>query len=200
MKIVIVGATGTIGLAVTKKLESKHELICVSHTSGEHKVDITQLESIKHMYQEIEQFDALIITTGKTPFEPIAKLTEDDLYSAIESKLMGQVNLVLEGLKHVNPNGSFTLTSGILNQKPIIGAVPAATVNGGLEGFVRGAAIDMPKQTRINIVSPTILTESAAAYGTAFEGFSPVDADKVAQAYADSVEGSQTGQVIKVGW
>jgi hypothetical protein len=73
-------------------------------------------------------------------------------------------------------------------------------VNGALDGFVRAAAIAMPRGLRINIVSPTVLLESMPSYGPFFRGYKPVPAADVALGYAKSVEGAQTGRVYRIGW
>jgi len=65
---------------------------------------------------------------------------------------------------------------------------------------VRGAAIELPRGIRINVVSPTVLTESMGAYAPYFRGFEPVTAQRAAQAYLRSVEGAQTGRVYRVGY
>jgi hypothetical protein len=73
-------------------------------------------------------------------------------------------------------------------------------VNGALDAFVKAAAIEMPRSTRINAVSPTMLTESAETYGSYFSGFESVSVARVALAYRKSVDGLQNGQVYPVGY
>lgn len=96
--------------------------------------------------------------------------------------------------------GSFTLTSGLLNDEPIRGSVSAGLVNGGLEGFVKGAAVELPRGVRINLVSPTVIAEALPTYGPFFRGFKSVPASEAALGYARSVEGAQTGRVYRIGW
>ena len=108
---------------------------------------------------------------------------------------MGQVNLVLHGITYVKDGGSFTLTSGILNRVPTTFGSSAAMVNGAIDGFVRAAAIELPRGLRINGVSPTILEESIKKYGHLFDGYVAVSAADVARIYIQSVEGAQTGQI-----
>ena len=84
--------------------------------------------------------------------------------------------------------------------EPIAQGVNATTVNAGLEGFVRAAACELPRGIRINLISPTVLTESAAAYDGFFPGFISVPAATVAQAYRRSVEGVQSGRIYTVGY
>jgi hypothetical protein len=111
---------------------------------------------------------------------------------------MGQVNLVLIGKDYVNDGGSFTLTSGVLDRDPVRHAVGAATANGALAGFVKGAAIEMDHGHRINVVSPGLLEVSKPKYGQYFSGHETVSSQKVGRAYAKSVEGALTGEVFIV--
>lgn len=198
MKIIIVGGTGTLGKAIVKELSSRHEVI-VAARHGDVQLDITNPDSIEKMYQSIGKFDALVSATGSVHFGSLTEMTVDQFQIGLQSKLMGQVNLVLRGLSYINDSGSFTLTSGILSHDPIRYGVSASMVNGGLDSFVKAAAIELPRGVRINIVSPTVLTESMGAYGDYFRGFEPVPAALAAKAFSKSVEGAQTGQVYSVG-
>ena len=117
----------------------------------------------------------------------------------LRQKVMGQVNLVLAGLDAISDGGSFTLTSGVLDRDPIRMGTNAATANGALAGFVKSAAIEMPRGTRINVVSPEMLNVSAPRYGKWFHGHKPVSSEDVGLAYAKCVEGALTGQVVIVG-
>lgn len=200
MKIIVVGGTGLIGRAVVKELAPRHEVITVGHKNGDKLVDITNRDSINKLFQDVGQFDALIATTGKVCFMDFARLKDEEYRIGINDKLMGQINLVTIGYEYIKDHGSFTLTSGILNHDPIRGGTAAAMVNGALEGFVTGAAVEMQRGVRINLVSPTVLVEVMEAYGPYFPGFEPVAAEVVARAYTKSVEGPQTGSIYRVGY
>ena len=200
MKIIVVGGTGTIGKAVVAELAERHEVIVAGHRSGDVKVDIKDINSIQKMYQAVGNFDAVVSTSGKVHFGPLLDMTNENYAIGIADKLMGQVNLVLQGLKYINEAGSFTLTSGILSNEPIRFGSSASMVNGALNSFVISSAIEMPKNVRINIVSPTVLLESMDAYAAYFRGFEPITAARVALGYSRSVEGADTGQVYRLGW
>jgi NAD(P)-dependent dehydrogenase (short-subunit alcohol dehydrogenase family) len=198
MRVLIIGGTGTIGQAVVHELSARHEVIIAAHEHGSLRVDIADVHSIENMYKKTGQLDAVISTTGKVHFGALSEMNPD-LYSiGLNNKLMGQVNLVALGLNYMNDGGSFTLTSGILNRDPIRLGSSAAMVNGAIDGFVKAAAIELPRGLRINVVSPTVLAESMDKYADFFRGFLPVPAADVALAYAKSVEGAQTGQVYCV--
>lgn len=198
MRILIVGGTGTIGQSVVSELSLRHEVISAGLHHGEVRVDIADKNSIEKMFQNVGKIDAVISTTGKVHFGALPEITEEQYAVGLNNKLMGQVNLVCVGLSYVNDEGSFTLTSGILNRDPIRLGSSAAMVNGAIDGFVKAAAIEMPRGMRINAVSPTVVTESMEQYVEFFRGFVSVPAAIVAQAYVKSVEGAQSGQIYCV--
>lgn len=172
----------------------------VGGRSGDFQVDMSAESSIRALFDSVGRCDAVVCASGSVRFKSISEMTSEDYLFGLQHKLMGQVNLVLIGKEYLSPQGSFTLTSGILNCDPILMGSSAAMVNGALEGFVRAAAIDLPNHLRINVVSPTLITESQSKYGSYFSGFVPVPAQVAAMAYVKSVEGKQTGQVYRVGY
>ena len=160
--------------------------------------DLTEEDSIRNMFAKAGRFDAVVVTAGELHFEELEKMDSSKYRKGLDSKLMGQVNIVLIGLKSIQDKGSFTLTSGVLSHDPIKAGSSASMVNSAIDGFVKGASIEMPRGIRINAVSPTILSESMQKYGPFFRGFEPVPAARVALAYSKSVEGLQTGKVYDV--
>ena len=197
MKIIIVGATGTLGKKVAEAFAQKHEIIRVGNTKGDVQVDITNETSIKNMFEQIGVFDALISTSGKGPFAPINQLTGEVFKSGLLDKLLGQINLVLIGQHYINKGGSFTLTTGILAENPVAAGSVLSTINGGLNSFVAAAAPEIGNGIRINAVSPNVV-EDSPAYFDSFPGEIPITMEKVVKAYEKSVLGILTGQVIKV--
>jgi NAD(P)-dependent dehydrogenase (short-subunit alcohol dehydrogenase family) len=150
------------------------------------------------MYREAGKVDAVVSATGAVHFGPLSEFTESEFMLGLKNKVMGQVNVVLAGLDYINNGGSFTLTSGVLDRDPIRQGVCAATANGALGGFVTGAAIEMPRGMRINVVSPGLLDVSVEKFGSFFPGHEVVSSERVGLAYAKSVEGAVTGQVLIV--
>ena len=200
MKIIVIGASGTVGRAVAQELNQRHEVIRVGRTQGDYQVDITSQQSVQSLFEKIGQVDAIVSATGNLFFGPLATMTDRDFNQGLQDKLLGQIRLALTGQHYLNDGGSITLISGIVAHEPIAQGVNATTVNAGLEGFVRAAACELPRGIRINLISPTVLTESAAAYDGFFPGFASVPAASVAQAYRRSVEGVQRGRIYRVGY
>ena len=198
MKIIVIGASGTLGKAVSAEFSARHEIVAVGRKSGDFQADMRELKSLKSMLQKIGKADAIVCTAGSVHFGPWAEMTPEKCDIGLRDKLMGQVNAVLVGQEFLNDGGSFTLTSGILSEDPIQYGAAASLVNGALESFVRAAAIELPRGLRINAVSPTVVTESLDSFGPYFRGYEAAPAREVALAYSKSVEGKQTGQVYKV--
>lgn len=198
MRIIIIGGTGTIGSAVAKELSPRHDLVIVGHKGGDLTCDMGSEESIVQFFEKVGKFDAVIVTTGAVHFEELSKMTSAKYQVGLNSKLMGQVNVVLIGCRTIANGGSFTLTSGSLSHDPIKAGSSASMVNSAIDGFVRAAAIELPRGIRINAISPTVLTESLPKYGPFFIGHESVPAARVALAYSKSVEGLQTGQIYSV--
>jgi NAD(P)-dependent dehydrogenase (short-subunit alcohol dehydrogenase family) len=194
MKVIVIGATGTIGRAIVQAIGNRHEVVPVSFSKSVIKVDISDRTSISKMFEAIGRFDAVICAAGLAKFGPLNSLTDADFALGLENKLMGQVNLVRLGIDHVNDNGSFTLTSGILSRKPMIGSTAISLVNAALEGFVRASVLEMPRKIRINIVSPNWVVDTLKAFNMDPSMGTPVEV--VARAYAKALEGSINGEVL----
>ncbi|WP_282792468.1 short chain dehydrogenase [Streptomyces sp. CC224B] len=198
MRILLVGAGGTLGSAVREALaERGHDVLGVGRTGGDVVCDVTDPVAVAEMYERVGPLDAVAVAAGDAVFKPLAELTADDVAATLRGKALSQVELVRQGARHVSATGSFTLVSGVLTEEPIVAGAAASAANGAVEAFVRAAAIELPPR-RINAVSPTVAEESLPAYGPFFVGMEPVPAARVATAYVRAVEGAQTGQVYRV--
>jgi NAD(P)-dependent dehydrogenase (short-subunit alcohol dehydrogenase family) len=195
MKILVVGATGTIGRAVVAALSPRHDIVPVTRRHTAIAADLAQPDSIRVLYQALGQVDAVVCAAGDAKFAPLDQLSDSDFQFSLNNKLLGQVNLVRYGLTHVRDGGSFTLTSGILARAPMPGSAAVSLVNSGLEGFVRAAALEAPRGIRVNVVSPPWVTETLQALG--MDPSQGLPAAWVARSYVESVEGKQTGVVLE---
>ncbi|HFF3762290.1 short chain dehydrogenase [Stenotrophomonas forensis] len=199
MKILLVGASGTLGQAVARQLGQQHQILAAGRHSGELRVDLTDDASVAELFARTGPVDAVISTAGKLHFGPLREMTPEQFNIGLQDKLLGQVRLALAAQHHLNAGGSITLTSGIVSAQPIRDGANATSVNAALEGFVRAAALELlPRGLRINVVSPNVLIESMAAYGPYFPGFEAVSAQRAALAFQRAVEGIQSGETITV--
>jgi NAD(P)-dependent dehydrogenase (short-subunit alcohol dehydrogenase family) len=193
MKIVVIGSTGTIGTAVVRALVGRYEVIGASR-HGYPKVDLADPSTMTAMFGAVPAIDAVICCAGSAAWKPLAQLTDEDFAISLNNKLMGQVHLARLAMTHLRDAGSITLTSGVLAQKPMPGSAAVSLVNAALEGFVRAAALEAPREIRINVVSPPWVTESIQK--NKMEVDEHLDADVVARAYVAAVEGRHQGAVL----
>ncbi len=194
MHVIVVGGTGTIGSAVAAALLPRHEVVVAGRKTGVVSVDLALPESIRAMFQAVGKFDAVVSAAGQAKFGTLDDLTDADYVFSFSNKLMGQANLVRIGRQFIADGGSLTLTTGVLGQEPIKGSASISMVNAGLEGFVRAAALELPRGIRVNVVSPPWVTETLVA--RKMDPSPGMSAARVAQAYLASVEGTMTGQTL----
>lgn len=196
MKILIVGGQGTIGKPVTACFKENHEVIVAGRTNGDLMVDITSSESIKNMFERIGKLDAIICVAGEAKWAEFDQLLEEDYYIGFKSKLMGQVNLTRLGRSYLNPNGSITLTTGILADDPVEKTASAAMVNGAIHSFVKAVSLELKNGLRLNAISAGMVEDAYEKYKDYFPGHNPVPMHKVVNGYVRAVLGKDNGQVI----
>lgn len=203
-RILVVGAHGTLGRAIVTELGARHDLISAGRSQGDVQMDLSDPVSTIAALESAKPLDDVVCAAGNVVFAPLASMKPapfgESLYTlGIADKLLGQVNLALAARDVLSDGGSITLIGGILSEQPILSGTSASLVNGALESFVRAAAIELARGLRINLVSPSVFTESLGSYGPFFIGFESVPVARAARAFARSVDGRQTGQIYRVG-
>lgn len=194
MRVLLVGATGTVGSAIGNALESAGDsVIAAGFSSGDHRVDLREPRAVRALIDAVGPVDAIVCAAGVAQFGSMEDLDDEAYRMSFENKLMGQVHLVRFGLDTVLPGGSFTLTSGTLSVRPTAGAAAVAMVGGGIEAFVRAAALDLQGRYRVNVVSPGWVAESRQEVG--LEPMPGIWARDLAEHYVSFVHGDRTGVV-----
>jgi len=196
MKVLLVGATGTIGQRVRERLGNDHEVIAAAYRGGDHQVDIADKASIEKLFAEVGDVDAVISTAGSAAFAPLAEQSDEQFSLAWDNKLMGQINLLRVGRSHIREGGAVLLTSGMLASEPMPGSASVSAANGALNAFVKAAALELGDSIRINAISPIFVKETMEMMG--MDSASGMSASDTAKAYQAALEGTATGQVIDV--
>jgi NAD(P)-dependent dehydrogenase (short-subunit alcohol dehydrogenase family) len=189
MRIVVIGATGTIGRAVTAAV-SGHEVVPVSRP----RVDLSDPSTVDALFAEISPADAVICCAASGRLTLVTEGSDEDFTTGADTKLLGQVHLIRRAVHHLRDGGSITITSGRFDQ-PTPGGAFGALVNSGLEAFVRAAAAELPRGLRVNAVSPGWVSETLTALGMTDQEGTP--AAEVATAYVTAVEGTMTGEILR---
>jgi len=197
VRVLLIGGSGTIGRRLVPALADGHEVVVAGRNSGDVRVDITSADSIRSMFEQTPDIDAVVGIAASGPLDEFAILTEELLLANMRGKFFGQANLVLIGQHYVNVGGSFTLTSGIFADQAAKAATSGGVVSGALHSFVLSAALELHGRYRVNVVSPTIVEDSADEYGHLFPDLRSVPMTVLVDHYVDCVEGTATGQIIR---
>ncbi|GII78112.1 short chain dehydrogenase [Sphaerisporangium rufum] len=198
MKIVVVGGAGTIGRRLVPALRSSgHHVIVAGRSSGDVHVDLGSPATIESMYRQTGAVDAVVCVAAHGALDEFATLTSGALYENMRAKFFGQADLVLIGQRHCAGGASFTLTSGIFADHPWPHVTGGGVISGALHSFVLSAAVELPRGMRINVVSPTMVADSAGAFAQHFPGMRSVAMDELVGHYLRCVEGDDTGTVIR---
>ncbi len=195
MKVVVIGGNGTIGSAVAKALGANGHQVLTASRGSELKVDLQDQASIEALFASVPNVNAVVSCAGDGLFKPLTDLTDADFELCLRSKLMGQVNLVRAAAKHLLDRGSVTVTTGTLAMHPMPGSAAISLVNAGLDGFVRGAGLEMPRGIRVNAVSPGWITETLLKFG--MDPSPGLPAVECANVYVSAVEGADQGKIIE---
>eukprot|EP01083_Nonionella_stella_P182765 658465_1 len=211
-RILVIGGNGVLGKSVVSKLtefstkfNKKLEIVIGGRTKDQVDVvvDISSSDSIKNMFtknEKCKQINDVICCCGKGLFGALddKKMDRNQMIEAFNSKVFGQMDLVMKCQDYLLKDGSITLTSGFTSLYSFPAAWGAAAQNSALEAFVKATPIEMKNNIRVNVVCPGLLNESAEHYASFFVGFASVDSSVVANAYIRSVFGGIRGKVLLV--
>lgn len=194
MKVLVIGATGTLGSAVADALEDASHQVVKASRNGPVRVDLEDPATLDGLFDEVPELDAVVCCAASGPLVDLAAVTDAEFAAGVQGKLLGQVALARRALRRLRDGGSVTLTGGTF-AAPLAGGSLGALVNAGLEGFVTNAAAELPRGLRINIVSPGWVAETLESLG-----MDPADgtpAAEVARAYVDAVAGTAQGVTVR---
>jgi NAD(P)-dependent dehydrogenase (short-subunit alcohol dehydrogenase family) len=195
MNIALIGASGTIGKAVARLLADRGHAVVRASRGTQPGIDIDDPTAIDAFFAAIDPVDGVVCTAGNAGFGPLPDLTDDQIRLGLDSKLMGQVNLVRRGWAKLLPGGAFVLTGGMLAYAPWPGTAAVALVNAGLEGFARAATLDLPEGRRVVVVHPPLVGETAERMG--MDATAWPSAATVAEAYLQALT-SEAGDPVFV--
>ncbi|MEZ9776988.1 SDR family oxidoreductase [Vibrio sp. 10N.261.54.A5] len=156
---VIIGGTSGIGKALAMKLRNENNTV---HIASRHTgVDISNEKSVCEYFESIGAFDHLVITAGS--YAPAGKVTDvaiADAKAAFDTKFWGSLNVAKHAARYMTPNGSITLTTGMLSRKVVAGTYVKTAINAALESVTKVLAKEL-SPIRVNAVSPGLTVTEA---------------------------------------
>ncbi len=167
-KIVVVGGSSGIGLAVAKMaydwgadvtLTSREEsrAVTVAASIGASvkglSLDIDDGEAVATFFGAFTAIDHIYIAAGSTK---LGNVTEGDLLEnlqAFNTRLVGGLRVVRACAQKINANGSITFTGGVSTDRPIAGAWVSGLGTASAEQLARVLVMELP-HIRFNAVAP----------------------------------------------
>lgn len=195
-RVLVIGATGLLGKAITSKFGSDIDVIQASRNSSEYAVDLANPQSLQALFDNVGIVDAIVCTAGVAEFKPFAQTQDSDWQFGIENKMMGQINVIRYGEKYLTQEGSIVLTTGVLAQSPMPGSAIVSAVNAAVEGAIRALSLEL-EHIRINAISPGWISETLTTLG--MDASQGIPASDVAQYYIDAINTSNSGDIIVAG-
>ena len=194
MKVLITGATGTIGKALVNLFENKGYQVIATSRNSNPSMDIENPDTINRFFGNIGFVDAIVCAAGDASFGAFTKMTAKEFSVGIKSKLMGQINLCKAGLNFLNPKGTIILTGGIFAHQPWPNTTNIAMANAALEGFIRALSLELENDQRILIVHPPLIRETAETMG--MDGSQCPTAAQMAEVYLSGMQSNDTGKAL----
>ena len=180
-RVVVIGGTSGIGQAVAGLVRERGGRVVVASSSPEkvararaelsagdaaHVLDVKDEDEVAAFFAEIGSFDHLVYTAGDWGAMGGSSVGELDLGRAAQVfvvRFWGALACVKHALTHLSPDGSITLTDGMVAHRPRKGAAVSSAMAGAVEHLVRSLAVDLAP-IRVNGVCPGLIETEAWAF------------------------------------
>ena len=172
-RVVVIGGGSGIGFAVAELArEVGAEVVIASsrpttvNTAVERLtgstgrvIDLRDEAGVAAFFKDLGPFDHLAMTAGDWGGVMFAPTPDIDLAQARQDltvRFWGALAAAKHGCRTIAPDGSITLTSGMLAHRPMKGAPLVTAVAGAMEHLTRGLATDLAP-VRVNAVCPGLI-------------------------------------------
>jgi NAD(P)-dependent dehydrogenase (short-subunit alcohol dehydrogenase family) len=168
-QIAVIGGTSGLGFAVAKMaadagadvvlVGSNRERVdaAVRRLYGKVRgeiVDVRSEEAVSEFFEKAGELDHIVSTVGHA-YQPahVRDTKREDVEALVAVKYWGQLFIAKHAAPRLVENGSLTLTSGVLSQRPAEGFGVLASINAGIEALARTLALEL-SPLRVNVVCP----------------------------------------------
>jgi NAD(P)-dependent dehydrogenase (short-subunit alcohol dehydrogenase family) len=171
-RVVILGGTSGIGLAVAQAAAREGAQILVASSDGARvqqaltglpagsegrAVNLLDDRAVGAFFGEVGAFDHLVYTAGEAL--QLSQFQEIGLASArrfFDLRYWGAFTAAQHAHRFVRPGGSIVFTSGVAGARPLSGWSVAASICSAMEGLTRALAVELAP-VRVNVVSPGVV-------------------------------------------
>ncbi len=126
-------------------------------TAQGHVINVLDENAIRTLFTELGDLDHLVYTAGDSmSFGLLADTPANAASEALNVRVWGAFTAIKHAAPQIRPGGSIVLTSGTAGQRPQPGLSVAALACSGIEGLVRGLAVELAP-IRVNVVRPGVM-------------------------------------------
>jgi NAD(P)-dependent dehydrogenase (short-subunit alcohol dehydrogenase family) len=170
-RVVILGGTGGIGLAVAKAASAAGATVIVASrnpgsvasalaqlpaSASGRPVDASSSGELERFFSQTGEFDHLVYTAaGNLSSTPVSEYTPEKALDFLGLRLISAFDAVRFAVPHLSGTGSITLTSGTAAFKGGAGWLLGATASGAIVSATRSLAAELAP-IRVNAVAPGI--------------------------------------------
>ncbi|MFB9368176.1 SDR family oxidoreductase [Kitasatospora albolonga] len=171
-KIVIIGGTSGIGLAVARQAAADGAEVVVASSSRSrvdaavqrlggaaegHRLDVADGDAIAGFFERVGELDHLVYTAGESLLiKPVADTAPQEAKAVFERRFWGAFLSAKYAAPRLREGGSITFSSGVLAVRPLPGTALAAGITGGVEALTRALAVELAP-LRVNVVQPGVI-------------------------------------------
>jgi NAD(P)-dependent dehydrogenase (short-subunit alcohol dehydrogenase family) len=169
-RVVIVGGTSGIGLAVAQGAMADGASVVVGSSSADKvsaakdrlagvesfAIDVRNEASVEAFFERVGAFDHLVFTAGdwaRFGGGAIESLNVADAASLFTVRFWGAISAVKHATKRMRDGGSITLTDGMIAHRPRKGSALSTAIAGAIEHLTLGLAVELAP-IRVNAVCP----------------------------------------------
>jgi NAD(P)-dependent dehydrogenase (short-subunit alcohol dehydrogenase family) len=172
-QIIIVGGTGSIGVATAELLSSQGARVAITGRNAEklasaekrvpglrtYRCEITDEASVREIFSTFDRIDHLVVLAGSTSGGRVIDTPPAALRFVIEERIWGPIYAVQAAIPKMR-YGSITLTSGLFSERPPEnGAAVLVAAFAGVEGLARALARELAP-VRVNAISFGVIRSS----------------------------------------
>jgi NAD(P)-dependent dehydrogenase (short-subunit alcohol dehydrogenase family) len=164
-RVAVFGGSSGIGLCVAKlAVALGAETSVISRTQarleaarielGDVEVaslDVRDAFAVRSYFEARSPFDHVVVTAAELRAAPLRGQPLDQARQAMDSKFWGAVNVAYAA--RVRPQGSLTLVSGMVGQRPKGAATMLSAINAALDALSQALALELAP-VRVNCISP----------------------------------------------
>lgn len=166
-KVVVLGGTSGIGLAIAKAAKADGALVTVASSSAAkveatkkelgvegRAIDLTNEPAIASFFESVGPIDHLVYTAGESlTLGALGTIDASAAKKAFDVRFFGALLTAKYAAARLAKHGSITLTHGIAGERPQAGWSVGASICGAMESLTRALAVELAP-VRVNAVSP----------------------------------------------